>query len=508
MSNVFDDYIKANNFDINSNNFSYTHPIFINEERFFSAIDDIKLNNKKVMIFGDCDPDGLLCAMQVRELFDRLGHTNYTVWDYKKRDHHIDEDCIYKCIEDRYDYVIILDVGTNEMDKIKTLTTFGVNVIIIDHHVGNYSFEDYNDKTIIINSKMNNVRDDRFLYILSAGALTFTLIYKYGSLRKLNLEYLSIYGLITLYSDSIDMSYDLNKAIYKLATNQPLSVIPYFVKDFMYTNASFRRRFIEFTLVPKINSLFRAEEFELINAYFYNSKLSTIGRNKILDRIKTVYTEKKKVVNMVTDLVKREVLQNFVIANLSSSGIETTQSKLYNYTGIIANNLSQEYGKPCIVLCDDGSQIKGSFRDTLGRNYLEVFKQFCRCGGHPAAFGLHIGYMELSNFLDLIKYTIDKKFSIYGFQENLVIEMNDSSPDVRLLNRIAEYNEFSGGKMTVALVKKRNLMREISSYKKDYYTYVWGDVKVDSNYKLVMGSYIQIKPVITSGLKLITYVRG
>ena len=52
---------------------------------------------------------------------------------------------------------------------------------------------------------------------------------------------------------------------------------------------------------------------------------------------------------------------------------------------MIANNLAQEYSKPCIVLCDNGSEIKASFRDILGRNYLDIFKQFCRCGGHPPA---------------------------------------------------------------------------------------------------------------------------
>ena len=60
------------------------------------------------------------------------------------------------------------------------------------------------------------------------------------------------------------MSYDLNKSIYNMAINQPLSMYPYYVRDFL-GNKSFRRRFIEFTLVPKINSMFRAEEFGFFN---------------------------------------------------------------------------------------------------------------------------------------------------------------------------------------------------------------------------------------------------
>ena len=116
--------------------------------------------------------------------------------------------------------------------------------------------------------------------------------------------------------------------------------------------------------------------------------------------------------------------------------------------------------------------------------------------------------MELSDFLNILKYTVDKKFSIYGLQDNLVIEIDDTHPDIKLLTRIAEYNEFSGGNMPVALIRKRHLMKELSTYKKDYYTYTWGDMKVDSSYKLVKGSYIKIKPVFASSVKLITYTRG
>lgn len=507
MSNVFDEYIKYNSIDINPSNFSYTHPTYINEDRLFEAFDDIFINDRKVMVFGDCDPDGLISAVEVKDMFARFNYTNYKIWNYKSKEHYIDQDCVYKCIEDHFEYLIVLDVGTNEMDKIRALTTFGVKVIIIDHHVGNYSYSSYPEDCIIVNSKMNNRQDDRFFYMLSAGALTFTLLYKYASKKRIDLSHFSIHALITLYSDSVDMSYDLNKSIYNLAINQPLSLYPYYVKDFLNHN-SFRRRFIEFTLVPKFNAVFRAEEFSLLNDYFFNDELSSFGRKRILDNINNVYIEKKKMINMVTDLVQREVLDNFVIANLSTSGISVTQSKLYNYTGIIANNLAQEYGKPCIVLCDNGSEIKGSFRDILGRNYLEIFSQFCRCGGHPPAFGIHIAYMELSDFIHMIRYTVDKKFSIYGLQDNLVVEISDSIPDKKLLTRIAEYNEFSGGRTPVALVKKRHLMKELSCFKKDYYSYSWGDLKVDSSYKLVKGAYIKIKPVFAKNLKLITYTRG
>ena len=221
-----------------------------------------------------------------------------------------------------------------------------------------------------------------------------------------------------------------------------------------------------------------------------------------------LYDVTRKMVARVTDLVQRDVLNNFVIANLSSCDLPDKVEKLYNYTGLIANNLAQEYGKPCIVLCDTGTNVKGSFRDLLGRNYLEIFCQFSKSEGHPAAFGINLNYVDVADFIDMIKNTVDKKFFIYKLEDNLVLDMNDVTPNVKLLKDIAYYNEFSGQSLPMAVVKKRHMMREFSNYKKSYYNYKWGDLTVESQYKLVLGSYIKIKPVLAKNLRLISYARG
>ena len=108
----------------------------------------------------------------------------------------------------------------------------------------------------------------------------------------------------------------------------------------------------------------------------------------------------------------------------------------------------------------------------------------------------------------MIKNTVDKKFFIYKLEDNLVLDMNDVTPNVKLLKDIAYYNEFSGQSLPMAVVKKRHMMREFSNYKKSYYNYKWGDLTVESQYKLVLGSYIKIKPVLAKNLRLISYARG
>lgn len=504
--NDFDKYLEENKIVVDPSKFYYESPIYVNEDRLYDCMNDIIINNKKTMIFGDCDMDGLMCAHQVKETLEHFGHKNYKVWEIKNKEHSIDKDCVRECIRGAYDYVIVLDVGTNQMDVIQKLTTFGVKVVIIDHHVSEYDFSDYPEDCILVNSKLNNVVDTRFSYKLSAGALTFTLMYKYGSMKAKDLSYLSVCALITLYSDSVDMDSDLARSIYGLAVNQPSSRHPRFVKDFL-GRYSFRRRFIEFTLVPRINSLFRSERFDIINNYFYNDSLTNIQRSRLVEEIDNIYVTNRKLIGRVSDTVPREELDNFVICNLSKSDIAVDANKLYNYTGIIANNLAEAHGKPCIVLCEKDGKIKGSFRDLFNRDYLSILSQFCKCGGHPPAFGLHLEYNEVADFLDTIKYTVDKRFASYEIKENLIIDIEDKYPNVRMLEKMAMYNEFCGTSLPPVLVRKRNFMKEMASFKKSYYSYSWGDLVVDSNHKLVVGKYVYIKPIISSKLRLVTVNR-
>lgn len=504
--NDFDKYLLDNSIEVDPDKFYYNSPIYFNEERLFDCFNDILLNNRKVMIFGDCDLDGILSAYQVKEMFKSFSFSNYEVWNINNKNHSIDEDCIRRCIVDKFDYLIILDVGSNEMGKLEKLHVFGVKTIIIDHHVSNFSYDDYPSSCVIINTKMNNLVDTKYNYVLSAGALTFTLLYKYGAIKSKDLVHLSVCGLITLYSDSVDMDTSLAKSIYSLAIKLGVSSLPYFVKDFL-DKYSFRRRFIEFIFSPRINSLFRSERFDIINKYFFDDSVTSIQRRTLINKIDEIYVNSRKLIARVSDTVPREELDNFVLCNLSKSDLAINTNKLYNYTGIIANNLADTYGKPCVVLCDTGNGIKGSFRDLFGRDYLSLFTQFCKCGGHPPAFGIHLKYGEVSDFLDTIKYTIDKRFYMYEIKENLIVEMDDKYPSVRTLEKMALYNEFAGISLSPVVIKKRHFMKELASYSKTYYSYSWGELKVDSNHKLVLGKDVYIKPIISSKLRLVTVNR-
>lgn len=487
----------------------YEYKGFVNDERLFKELDFIIENNKRLLVKGDPDPDGLFSIKIVEAAFNRCGYTNYEIFRYTSRSHNLTDDCIDKVIYEKFDYILILDSSSNDMTNINKFDYFGIKTIIIDHHICNYTFSAYPDSCIIINSSMDNVERREDFYKLSAGAVTFCLMAEYLNRKKKTWVDLSAYALITLYSDSIDMTREVNRGIYYLATGLPTEALPIYVRHFLNDYTRFTRRFIEFTFVPKINALFRAEHFKIINEYILEDHTSVYNYNYIIGVITEIYEEARRMVDMATDTIKYKNLENIVVANLNSCSIPVKINKLYNYTGLVANNLSSKFGKPCVVLCDADTHIKGSFRDLYSRDYLRTFKQFCKAEGHNAAFGIKLEYVEYSDFMFYIEEKINKKFFILGIEEPIQLEMNTIVPDLELLSDIALYNEFSGNEIPIIIVSKKNNLRSNRSYSSNSnYSYKWGDLKIDSTSYIPSGMELLIKPILTKKLKLVTVNRN
>ena len=485
----------------------YEYPGFTNDDRLFRVIDDIVSNGKSVIIHGDSDCDGALAAKIWQILFERLGHRNVKVHQYKERSHTLTAESVSTIIRYRFDYALILDSSTNDMDNLKTFVKFGITPIVIDHHVADYELESYPEECIIINTVIENRIRKEDYFRLSGGALSFCLAGEY--LKRCGKKWidLSAYGLITLYSDCIDMTRPLNRSIYYLATSLPTEDLPIYVRHFMRSYDVFCRRFIEYSFAPKINALFRAEILSVLNKYLFGDNTSQ-EFDRLIKIIMGIHENSRNLVNKSTDLIKRENLNNIVIANLSSTDIPVHENKLYNYTGLVANELSTEYGKPCVVLCDTGTGIKASFRDLLSRNYLPKFKQFCNAAGHGAAFAINLSYLEYNNFMYCLREMIDKKFYILGVQENIELNVDSMSNSLYLTN-IANINEFTGIDIPPVTLLMRNNLKAAKSYGNTYnYAYKWGEYKLESKCLIPPGSIIKIKPVKTKKLKFVVLNRS
>lgn len=485
----------------------YRPPLFRGFSKVRDLLNEIAFKpNSKILVYGDYDVDGLMFTMVTRVFLDALGCNNYEIFPYWKRTHELDGEAIRYCIQNNFDYFIIGDTGSNALSSLESITQYGTKVLCIDHHVCNYVYDDYPDDIAVLSSNIENSLEGFTKYKYSAAAFAYV-IYDFFA-KENSIDYAknaSAYALVSLYSDCMDMSNEYNRAIYYYARQLDNEELPNYIRHFLNDYQSFNSRFIEYWYAPRINSLFRNEEFDLINRYFFDDTLNSVEKSQLIATINEHYKTNRDFTNRLVDLVDVSELDNFVFADLGTAvnKDKTLARRTYNYTGLVANKLSERYYKTAIVICSTDSYYKGSVRDLYGKNYLNIFQHICYAAGHNAAFGLKINFLDLDYFLERVA-RVDERYSITGIpNEPLIVKHEYAMPDNALIEDIALYNEFSGNEIPVAYLYKQLIGNMRESQNSYYYSYSWGDYFVQSDYHIDFGTKMIIKPIKSGRTKLL-----
>lgn len=96
------------------------------------------INNKKVFVLVDCDPDGWTSsALMINYLYELfpVWTQNYLTWGLHEGKQHGLKDYIDKLEQEKYSLVIIPDAGSNDLDEIERLHKVETDVLILDHHI-------------------------------------------------------------------------------------------------------------------------------------------------------------------------------------------------------------------------------------------------------------------------------------------------------------------------------------------------------------------------------------
>lgn len=482
----------------------YTPVSFSVEEDVIAYFDELReCASPKIFLYGDYDVDGAMFLMSTISFLKKLGLT-YDVYHYTKRTHTLDREAVRQCIQNGYTHFIIGDTASSDLETLEMLREYGIKLLVIDHHETMLSYKDFKKADIVlVNSTLENLHLAKNEFATSAGALAYLVYDMYLSRKGLPLlETAAAYALISLYADCMDMSNEINRSIYFRAVTLPSEKLPNKVLYFMNEYQVFCARFIQFWYAPRINALFRSEQFDVLNLYLFGN-LPVVEKIHLIEKINSLYEDNREMVMMISDLVDVVELDHFVLCNLASAKEKYAGfTRLKNYTGLVANKLASRFGKTAVVYAMDQEEncYKGSVRDPYGRNYLKIFQQLCFAGGHKPAFGLKIRLFDLESFLRDVSL-IDSDFHIDSVENSpIYIKHEFAVPDAGLIEDIAQYNEFTGENVPVAYVEKQLIGGMSMSKGKYYYSCKWGnDYYIQSVKNIEFGSKMLLKP--TKGLR-------
>lgn len=485
----------------------YIKPDFKGLPKVLRFMRDAIESNAKVLFYGDYDVDGLMCALILSEGMRYLGLEHYDIFQYRSRTHSLDRMAVQQCLQGDYDYFIIGDTGfgASDFEQIVNIAESGTKVIILDHHESGYVYDDFPDNVAAINTTIekDNAPD---AYNLSAGALSFAVIDALSEfMGQPTKESLAAYATISLFADCMDMRSKINRAIYFRAKKLDKSDLPRKVRMFMNSYTAFNARFIGFWFSPRVNAVFRSEHLQLLNVLFLQRGILASTESRTLQMIDEVYKESRALIAKVVDIIDVIELNHFVFADINSvdKHIGIKENKLYNYTGLVANQLAERYDKTAVVICQKDSVYKGSVRDIYGRNYLSIFKKICDAGGHNPAFGFFVPILAKSEFFDAIQ-RIDSMFAIERIENKpVIIDYEYNTIDSALVEDMASYNEFAGPRIPIFLLRKQIIGGIREQHSMYYYCYDWQGYTIQSNRQLDFGSYVLLRPFKSGRTKLL-----
>ena len=465
---------------------------------FFNEL--VNMHSAKVISKIDCDVDGIFSNKILQNSWRKLGLTSpsRTINFYfnEKKSHEIDSVFIKMVLDEGYTHVILLDSSSNCMEQLEELSRNGIKVLIIDHHLMDYSESDYPTNVVIINNKF---KEDEEIVNISAGFLTFLVMSMVcRSIRGSKPDMMDyVRGAVTLISDSCDTTDPYIMPIILGLT--ALQEIPLEVVVFLDQYTKLNRNFLTFKHNNIINNLCRLNKYKELHRFYFEG----ITPEEMLEMVKDFKELNKKTREEREALLEKsnefcEDWGSVIFVDLDKADSLTSLSREYleNSTGVIGSMVSNKYGKATVSLISfDNLTYKGS-----GRSLDESFDWHKMMsivdidgGGHIGAVGFKLQKHSLGDLKDYLKGLEFSKPK----PSCIVLNVNNCKVgDIASIGeKIAIYNEIHFGEYKKVLLSV-NLSRNFRVFKyKKAQDFVAGDLRIkDTSGEHMYGDNVLIEP--------------
>ncbi|MES2436484.1 MAG: single-stranded-DNA-specific exonuclease RecJ [Patescibacteria group bacterium] len=368
-------------------------------ERILRAIE----NNEKVLIYSDYDADGIPAAVIMHDFFKAIGFTNFEVYIPHRHTEgfglHLE--AVDKFKEQGVNLMITLDCGIVDVDEVKSANSFGIDVIITDHHEAGPELP---PAYAIVNAKQKDC-EYPFDYLCGSG-VAFKLVQAVLKKKRFDLKegaekwFLDMAGLATL-SDMVPLHGENRVLAYYGLKVLRKSRRPGLIKllSIMKMNQAYiTEDDVGFMITPRINAASRMgipkDAFMLLSE---TDEPTAHGFAKHLDEINK---ERKTLVATLVKEVKKVMLEreeHFRNQRVIVLGNPAWRPAIL---GLAANTIAEEHNKPVFLWGrEEGVHIKGSCRSDGVSDLTQIMAgarhAFIDCGGHKMSGGFSVDHEKI-----------------------------------------------------------------------------------------------------------------
>ena len=448
-----------------------------------NRINNAKLNNEIIMIYGDYDVDGVtsvtLLYLYLSDFFENI--IPYMP-DRNEEGYGVSFKGIDIAFKKGVTLIIALDCGIKAKKQVLYAEKKGIDFIICDHHIPS---KEIPPAKAILNPKRHECGYP-FKELCGCG-IGFKLVQALSlnwdiDVNKIK-KYLDLVAIATI-SDLVPLNGENRILCYygimELEKNKRLglkSIIRLLKKPIRANDVSFK-------IAPRINSAGRMNHAIQAFRLLISNRIDLAEKqNNIIEEFNN---ERKKIDKKITE----EAVSQIKKLNEENLFTSVVYDKDWNkgVLGIVASRLIETFYRPTVVLCSSGNYFIGSVRSIRDFDVHKILdmcqEHIIEYGGHKYAAGLKIEAAKYFDFKKSFENAVKDKISkhekdpkiIYDFE----IELDQiTAKVVRIINQMRPFgpknnvpifktsNCFDSGNSKIVGKNNEHLKLEISNNKKN-----------------------------------------
>ena len=398
-------------------------------------------DNKKIVVYGDYDADGICSVSILKRTFDLMGYDiGYYLPNRYDDGYGLNIKRVKQFYDKGYSLIICVDNGIKAFEAIEEAKKLNMSVIVLDHHQKEEKLPNYD---LCLHPEYSSFSE----YNMCGASVCYYL--SKALLAKEDEICLALAGIATI-GDVMPLV-DQNKVIVSKALSY-LNKKKYKAIELLNTkNKVYTESMLSMQIVPRLNSIGRICKGNTINNLV--KYLTNNNEKEMIEFAKFIEKTNEDRKSMADFYLKKLDKTNYNEKII----IEKDDEMLEGINGIIAGKLSEKYNMPCVIFSLDESKenYKGSARSIEGVSIIDLFSKndyISVYGGHEGAGGLTVSKENYDKFVSSIKQDCKN----YEYKEKVleVIEVEQEELTLKAyqdLQKIAPFGE--GNTMPLFILK-------------------------------------------------------
>ncbi|HHT9146529.1 MAG: single-stranded-DNA-specific exonuclease RecJ [Candidatus Brocadiaceae bacterium] len=390
-------------------------------EKASIRINEAVRKKEKIVIYGDYDVDGLSATALMYRCLKLIGaQVSYYIPERLGEGYGLNTDAIKKLKEGGADVILTVDCGINACREADVARTFGIDLIITDHHQPG---QEIPNAFAVVNPKLKTAQCafKHFSGVGIAFKLAWAIGQHFSPHKKVSTEFkdflLNAVGLVAL-GTIADVVPLLGEN--RILTKYGLSALQYTeipglralldVADLSNTNLDASH--VGYRLGPRLNAPGRVG-----NAGIVVEMLTTTCRERAVEIANFLDSENKRRQDLQVDILvsARKKVMNEINLDETAAIVLADQAWHPGIIGIIASKIVEEFNRPTVMIAIAEDIGHGSARSIPSFHLLEAL-EYCKgkllsVGGHAQAAGLKIHPDNINEFRQMLNSTTSQRLS-------------------------------------------------------------------------------------------------